>query len=227
MKLTARQTRMINEILCDDVSRVVKGRKLRNAMLKESGHNYDMPLDNVVNNWQNELDDAIEFISCTLRVDTNTATGHVKNNWVFGTLDHNGQTYLLARDEATNDALAYKKSAGGWYRRLGDNEPRCHQKGANRGMTAKAYAPRTNSTKSVEKSGTAVSGEATKFADSVILEMLRSGYVNLASQRNLRKLANITESYAIDVMGADPDMVFHSEAAILDTLSYLIKAESF
>jgi hypothetical protein len=227
MKLTSRQAGLINEMLCEDASRVVRGRELRNAALNEVGGNFDLPLDTVMDRWPNELDDAFEFVSCAMRVDDDAAQGHVKNNWAFGTLEHEGETYLLARDEATDDSLAYKDDMGGWYRRLGDNDASCRQTGSKRGVTSSARASAENPTKVGVKSGTRVSGESVELADSIIFEMLHSERIDMdaVAGQNLHELIDLVESYAITVMGIHPDAVYRSSIALENVLTSLINGE--
>lgn len=119
---------------------------------------YDLHIDQVKDGWSEQLEDAVEFIMCHMRVDAQTAQGHVLNNWVFDTLEHEGKKHLIARDEATGDSLAYVPKMGGWYYRLGDNDARCRQTGTQRGTTS-ARAASSKADTPRQQTGTAVSGE--------------------------------------------------------------------
>lgn len=184
MKLTSRQAKLINEMIWDDAQRALRGRELRGAhpinglrmtvrafrrLVNEAA--YDINIDQVHDNWSTQLDDAIEFIMCHMNVDAHTARGHVTNNWVFDTLDHDGETVLLARDEATNDALAYTDKMGGWYYRLTDNNPKCRQQGSQRGTATGTSSDDRPPRDPV--SGTKVSGQKSDRMKNLEAQMYR------------------------------------------------------
>ena len=96
----------------------IKVRALRH-ILSEASTYYDLETDDVKSRWEKQYNDAIEFVSKELKVDAKTAEQQVSHNWVFDVIEHEGQDYLIARDEAEGASLAYVPKMGGWYYRMG------------------------------------------------------------------------------------------------------------
>ena len=145
-------------------------RLIREDLLRE-GIAYDMPIDVVREKWPDQFEDAIEFVMCVMGVSDNAARGHVVNNWVFDTLEHEGQTYLLARDEATGESLGYQQKMGGWYNRLeASKNSQCRQTGSRRGSESGVRRKVDREAETIpppgrRKTGTAVSGQAPQKSD--------------------------------------------------------------
>lgn len=148
--------------------RITLGRLRR---LIREGIPYDMPIDVVRERWTEQFEDAIEYVMCVMGVSDNAARGHVVNNWVFDTLEHEGQTYLLARDEATGESMGYQEKMGGWYNRLeASKNSRCRQTGSRRGSESGVRRKVDRDAKTMvwtprQKTGTAVSGKAPQKSD--------------------------------------------------------------
>lgn len=118
-----------------------------------------MDVNDVLDKWPRQFSDAIEFTMCHQGLDADAAEGHVLNNWVFDTQEHEGNTVLLARDEDANQSMAWMPNMGGWYMRLGGNSKKCPQSGKLKPKSLRGDGPKSKP----EKSGTKVSGDRHGF----------------------------------------------------------------
>lgn len=122
---------------------------------------YNLKINQVKSQWPTELSHAIKFVMCHMKVDERTAQNHVTNNWIFDDdTEFEGKPLLLARDEATGDALAYLARAGGWYYRMGNNKDNCKQISKNEKVVV------TPSSGAGDKSLVRHSNDKTQFATS-------------------------------------------------------------
>lgn len=103
--------------------------------LLSEGLGYTLSGDNL-EKFSNQKELAVDFIMCQFNIDKNAAKSHVDKYWVFDTITHAGQDYLIARDTLTHDSFAFSSKMGGWYNRLNRNDSDdCKQVNANESLS--------------------------------------------------------------------------------------------